>query len=226
MSTILHPVGPESPSTYWIRRGVVLAAILLVILIIWAIWPKGSGTLATPAPGQSTVAPPQTGTDTPSASKTPSKSAPMSKSPTPPPTMQTGPSASTPALPACDPALLRVTVSASKSVSAGRSQAFTLSLINGSRVSCAVRVSAAVYELRVAQAGTKVWSTADCASTLGDKSVSLGPEKTYEWRLDWKLTRSAANCQTGQQAVQPGSYVATATYKGSQPAQLTFSVTA
>ena len=36
MSTLLHPEGPEPERTYWIRRGIVIAAGIVVVALFAA----------------------------------------------------------------------------------------------------------------------------------------------------------------------------------------------
>ncbi|MVA76993.1 hypothetical protein GC722_13305 [Auraticoccus sp. F435] len=85
MSAVLHPVGPEEPRTYWVRRATVLAVVLVVVLVaVWAFKPGGSDVqavpAATPTPGATADAA-EPGA-TPSATRSPAPS----PSPTAPPT--------------------------------------------------------------------------------------------------------------------------------------------
>ena len=73
MSTLLHPEGPEPERTYWIRRGIVVAAgIVVVALFAWAISMMfGSGddsTTGTPPTSEAPASQPETSTQTDSAS--------------------------------------------------------------------------------------------------------------------------------------------------------------
>ena len=50
MSEVLTGKGPQPPSVYWIRRGLVaLIAVVVIGLLIWAFTPKNQPTTATPA---------------------------------------------------------------------------------------------------------------------------------------------------------------------------------
>lgn len=59
MDTLLHPVGPEPERTYWIRRGIVAAAVLLVLaLLFWflgALFGGGTEQTGAPAPQESSA---------------------------------------------------------------------------------------------------------------------------------------------------------------------------
>ena len=52
MSEVLTGKGPQPPVVYWIRRGlVVLVAVIVVGLLVWAFLPKGEQpTTGVPAP--------------------------------------------------------------------------------------------------------------------------------------------------------------------------------
>lgn len=74
--SVLHPVGPEEPRTYWLRRAAVVASFLLVVLVaVWAFRPDGDPDLEA-VPG---TTPSSTATVDPVASRSPS----ASTSPTP-----------------------------------------------------------------------------------------------------------------------------------------------
>ena len=51
MSGMLHPVGPETPGTYWARRVLVLgAATVLAVAVVLIIGGTSSGSAAQPRP--------------------------------------------------------------------------------------------------------------------------------------------------------------------------------
>ncbi len=37
MSSVLHPVGPEEPQTYWVRRAIVIGAAIVALIVVIAI---------------------------------------------------------------------------------------------------------------------------------------------------------------------------------------------
>ncbi|HYI55589.1 MAG TPA: hypothetical protein VEX57_16600 [Microlunatus sp.] len=83
MSGVLHPMGPEPAQTYWVRRGVLLAVVLLLaVLVVFGVANLTKAAVATsppppipPAatsPTPSTSASPSAAASTPAATPTPS----------------------------------------------------------------------------------------------------------------------------------------------------------
>jgi hypothetical protein len=66
MSGVLHPVGPEPASTYWLRRALVLGALAVVMAVMFSLIGNGAGgqravsavpaPVATPSPSEPTSA--------------------------------------------------------------------------------------------------------------------------------------------------------------------------
>jgi len=88
MSGVLHPVGPESEETYWLRRAMVAGAALLLVILVVALFVNSTSTgsaVATPAtpsptspatePGATPSAVPSGVSPSPSASASASASA-------------------------------------------------------------------------------------------------------------------------------------------------------
>lgn len=84
--SVLHPVGPEEPRTYWMRRAAVVAALLLVVLVaVWAFRPAADPDLeAVPASTPTSTPPTQPGAQ-PSSSPPPSPGPADSGTPSPTP---------------------------------------------------------------------------------------------------------------------------------------------
>ena len=50
MGSLLHPVGPEEPRVYWVRRGLVIAVLAaLLVAVVWLPLPRPSVVAASPA---------------------------------------------------------------------------------------------------------------------------------------------------------------------------------
>lgn len=190
MGSLLHPVGPEEPRVYWVRRALVLVTVAVVaIAVVWLVWPKGAAVTATPG-----------GTS-------PSPSAPVTTAPTP----STSPSPTTPAGPvACDPAAMRLTVAGFQRVKVSTKQAFTLSVINGGAEPCILTISQDTYSLTVRSGKDRIWSTADCKKWLPAEKLTIKPETAHEFTVEWPLRRSSSGCKTDKDKLKPGTYVATA----------------
>ncbi|MCW5951517.1 MAG: hypothetical protein KIT69_04610 [Propionibacteriaceae bacterium] len=207
MGSLLHPVGPEEPRVYWVRRSlVVVVAVALVVALAWLVWPK--------EPTVSAVPPPTSPTSTPSVTTTPSTPAPSS-SPSPTPT---GPVA-------CDPTLMKLGVAGFQKVKVGaKDTAFTLTVTNNTKVACILTISPKTYKLTVTSGKDRIWSTADCEKWLPAKEMTLDAGATHEFGVKWTLRRSSEGCKLAKDKLKPGTYVATGTLDGKaaakQPMQL------
>lgn len=112
MSGVLHPMGPEPAQTYWVRRGVLLAVVLLLAVIV--VFGVANLTKAAVATSPPPVIPPAAGSPEPSTSASqrvaPSSSAsapaPSGSAPAPSgsvPTASSQPPASAPTQPSTQP---------------------------------------------------------------------------------------------------------------------------
>ena len=226
MSSVLHPIGPEQPQTYWLRRvAVVVAAVVVVAVIVWAVWPR-SGQTATPAePGSVSPAPTTPVSTKPSPSPTSGSSlARPSASPSSRASSSSSASASTssasaspsaasptaPAVTACDAEEVRVTLTGPGKVKADDTTTFKVSVINGSAVTCTIDLTRSTFEVKIYSGTDRIWSTVDCAKWLAAKPERrLDPEKAYAWSIKWPGQRSASGCKLSD-GLRGGTYVATA----------------
>ena len=206
MGSLLHPVGPEEPRVYWVRRSlVVLLAVVVVVGIGWAVWPKQPSVSAVPPPSSPSVTPTVTTTPTTSPSPTPS--------PTP-----TGPVA-------CDPTLMKLGVAGFEKVKVGaKNTAFSLTVTNNTTVACILDISSKTYKLTVTSGKDRIWSTADCEKWLPAEKLTLDGGATHEFSVKWTLRRSSKDCKLTKDQLKPGTYVAAASLEdkvtAKQPMQL------
>lgn len=207
MGSLLHPVGPEEPRVYWVRRSLVgVLALVLVVGIAWLAWPKEPAVSAVPPP-----VPPST---TPTVASSPTTVAPTpSPSPTP-----TGPVA-------CDPTLMKLDVAGFQKVKVGaKNTAFTLTVTNNTKVACILTISPKTYKLTVSSGKDRIWSTAHCEKWLPAKKLTLEPGAIHEFGVKWTLRRSSEGCKLAKDQLKPGTYVATASLgdkaTAKQPMQL------
>lgn len=245
--SVVRPVGPEEPQTYWARRAAVLVVlVLLAALIAWLVIGSRGGTQAAPpadSPEPQTSAPTTPGTgDTPSAEASGTAS----------PTSTASPSSSADSdqkesdqkgadkkkdkdskdadkkkdvgPKACAPDTVRTTLTGAKSVKAKEKQDYALSLINGSKEDCVLTLDADHFELRIYSGTDRIWSSADCAKTLKATEKKLKPEQAHEWKMAWNGARSAEKCTVDNGTIRPGTYVATAQFKGAEPTQHVFTI--
>jgi hypothetical protein len=203
MGSLLHPVGPEEPRVYWVRRSlVVILALALVVGVTWLIWPKG--------PAISAVPPPTSPSPTPSVTTTAATTPTASPSPTP-----TGPVA-------CDPGVMKLAVAGFQKVKVGdKKTAFTLTVTNGGKDACILTISPKTYQLTVASGKDRIWSTADCEKWLPAKKTTLKAGAVHEFSVKWTLRRSSEGCKLSDSQLKPGTYVATATLNDKASAKQT-----
>ena len=231
MSGMLRPVGPEAPWTYWVRRGLVLGATMVLAVAVALIIggaSSGSAVQASPSPstaGYSVPSPAaassiQTPTPTPSAidsSVSASSTAPEPRATTrkasTKKTHRSGPDD-------CPAEELRPTLTGKQRLASKRPTTFQLSLINGSDQTCIARVTRKNFELKIYSGSDRIWSTADCRSAIKPITRKLPSEHAVAWSLTWDGKRSKSNCKSARGAPDPGRYIATAQLEGAEPVQL------
>ena len=243
MSGLLHPQGPEPARTYWIRRGILLAVVIfLIVMIVIGVKNLTRSVVATaPAP---TITPPAGSTGpTPASSSlvsgssitpTPSVSTSAKAAPSQTGTSATSKSATsaskTPAkatptaaaTPDCSSADLRVKLKGDRTLSTGKKNTFKLSLINTSKATCLASVTDKNFELKIYSGTDRIWSSEDCAKVLAgfDKKLAAGADTN--WTMTWNGKRSVKgkSCKVGSPTPRPGTYWATAQLAGAKPVQL------
>ena len=250
MSGVLHPMGPEPAQTYWVRRGVLLAVVLLLATIV--VFGVANLTKAAVATAPPPPIPPAVTSPTPSATPRPSAAVSTAPAGPTPSTTTGGPSATAPAstsaapssstaakpsatpsakpsptatvigTPDCKPAALRVTVKGDRSLSPGQNNTFTLSLINPSAQTCLASVTDQNFELKVYSGKDRIWSSQDCGKTLAAFDKKLAARAGVTWKMTWNGERSVKGkeCKRGPDTPQPGTYWATAQLDGAKPVQL------
>lgn len=240
MSGVLHPVGPEEPSTYWMRRLLVIGALVLVVLIVVFALTRGDGTRQAVPPQGNPAASPRAKTPTPAESPSPtspspsnsanssSTSASSSSSPSPSPSAtpkaKSTPTATKPPPPVCDPDDLRQTLLGDRTIKAEQKVTFKLSLINGGARNCRLELHSDNFELRIFSGADRIWSTNDCAKKVKDIDEVVGSEKSVEWTIEWGGKRSRGECKTRPELPLPGTYVATAQYEGAESSKFTMTL--
>lgn len=188
---VLRPVGDQPPGVYWIRRGLMLVALLILVGIVWWVWPgSGDGTEQTAEPAPS-----------PSASATPSETT----STSPKPSKSKVPKEEL--LPPCDDSAIEVTVATdAETYPADRQPSFTFTIENVSDKACSRDVGQAANELWVTSGGTQVWSSDDCNPGGDADPTNLDPGDRFSQTVSWPKVQSSAGCPTPQEAATAGSY--------------------
>jgi len=236
MSGMLHPVGPETPGTYWARRVLVLgAATVLAVAVVLIIGGTSSGSAAQPRPPTAEYSVPDPASTSPAFSNPTSATPNVAATPTPS-FVDLSASATatteTPKLKAsstktdhsrpvdCLADELRATLTGKQRLAPRQRAIFQLSLINGSDQTCIAQVTAKNFELKITSGSKHIWSTDDCPSDIKPISRKLGVEHAVAWSLTWNGKRSKPDCRSAREAPPPGTYTATAQLDGADPVKL------
>lgn len=249
MSGVLHPTGPEPARTYWVRRGILLAVVLLLAVgVVLAVANLTKAAVATapppplPAgnPASSPSATPRGGSTSTPSTALPSTSVPPSTAPSARPSAapstpaSTQPSASARpssgvtviGTPDCRAANLRVALKGDGRLSVGEKTTFTVSLVNAGPLTCLTSVAPTNFELKVYSGQDRIWSSRDCAATLVPFDKKLAAKGAFAWKVTWNGERSVQgkSCQRGTAKLKAGTYWATAQLKGVAPAQVRMTI--
>jgi len=207
VGSILHPVGPLPPGAYWLRRGLALALIALVVAAGWWAFGRDGGPAAQAAgPGPSTSAS-TTAHATVSATVTPKTT--TSPKPTVSPKATVSPSV---APVACAASAVRVEAATdAASYAAGRRPLLSLIVTNTGSVPCLRNVGQGAVTLTVTSGGVRIWSSEDCApgGPLGPQLIAPGSKVTHG--VSWTRLTSKVGCPAGLPTAPPGSYDLVAT---------------
>ena len=234
MSSVLHPVGPEPPQTYWVRRTVVLASAILVLAVVVALIVNGtsSGSAVQPTPpapspvAAETASPSPMSTElrSPTASRLRSRRPPRRRaSPKAKASAKASPSPKVTAKPgpvACPADQMRVTLNGKQHLKVKKPTVFQLSLINGSGQTCIASITAKNFELKIYSGTDRIWSTNDCSTAIKSITKKLPAERVVEWSLAWNGRRSRDDCKNRPEIPRAGTYFATAQLDGAKPVQL------
>jgi hypothetical protein len=190
MSTIKHPVGPQSANVYWRRRLAVGLGLLAVLIIIFLIVMK---------PGASGGEPKST--TPPAATDAPPKAPKAAAAATIPDQTTTADGA------ACDPKNVKVeALTDGVDYAAGQKPQLSLSLTNTGPKSCVLNAGTSQQVFTVSSGSDVFWKSTDCQSNAVDAQVTLKPGTPVSSSapLSWDRTRSApGTCQAPSRRTAP-----------------------
>ncbi len=188
---VLRPSGSMPARVYWVRRAVVLialvAVVVLVVVGVKALTGGTDDTAEAPTGGQGTA--------------------------------PTGAEASAPAdegTPVCDAATLGLSLAAdATSYPSGALPVFTVTLVNNGADACLVDAGDAQRSLGITSGSDRIWVSTDCvAADAAPLQLLLGAGQSDERQVQWDRNRSAEGCPGGQEAARPGTYQAVLTLAG------------
>jgi hypothetical protein len=183
----MQPIGPESPSIYWVRRAALLVIVLFILFgLVW-VFRAVFGTTSTQAP----VAEPTTAvaesiaTDSGLTTLTPVTGDPID---------------------CVDSAILVEATTDSSTYKVGKEPVLSLSIENVGSVACLRDVGPKANELEVKSGGYHVWSSDDCSSNNKTKIVALEPGDKVASTITWSGQLSEPSCPDISKAAKVGRY--------------------
>ena len=221
MSSLLRPVGHLPASVYWFRRGLVLAVLALLFVLVFRLFagggeepqnsaasdPQQNPSSAPPAP---TTTPTTTPTDAPTGKQTdkPAKS-------TPPATPQDT---------KCEASDVRVDVlPQNRKIVSGSVLNF---VIRFEAVSdeCKAAIDPSMLTVSVTSGNDLIWTTTHCAQAIQRATLVVAKGKQAASTVGWNGHRSGPGCLPGQPAAKPGTYVVKAVFDGRPSSAQAFQV--
>jgi len=195
---MMSPVGPQPSSVYWIRRAIVLLAIIATLLALrWLIFGRGGAGSDVAAGPTSSTSPTQV-----SQSANPTSSPATASSSAAPTSNSTADGA-----PQCGNADIAVTVSTdSASYAVGSTPKLHLKIQNTSGTACYRDIGAGMNELHIKSGGYHVWSSDDCNAGGAPDVTLLQPAQSYSVTVTWPGILSASGCPGNQPVAKAGSY--------------------
>jgi cytoskeletal protein RodZ len=226
MNPWLHPQGPESSRTYWLRRlvAVVVALVVLAVAVrvLDAIAGRGdtSSTIRANAPVTSaTTASVPTTARTPASTgaSTTSSTPSASTAPRPQPATSAKPTSAkpttkpTPSKPTCSVDDLRVALAGARQVKSGATTTYRIRVVNTAEADCAVPLDRQPITLAITSGADNIWTTADCGTWAphGTLRIKAGAERIFP--ITWTTQRSGSGCALVKQQLRGGTYWAKAT---------------
>ena len=191
-AAVIRPRGPLPPSTYWVRRAVVLGVVLIVLLVL--LRACGGDDEGSP---RDTASPAASTETEPAATASPTAAVASSPSAAPSP----------PQAAPCNPA--RLTIEAVADRPAYRRPAtprLSLVIRNPGPNPCRLDVGPAALELRVISGPDRIWSSDDCTPGGAPQIVTVPPGGAQSSTVAWPLRRSRPGCPEGQAGAEPGTY--------------------
>ncbi|MCX7523079.1 hypothetical protein OSC27_12435 [Microbacterium sp. STN6] len=192
MSTLKHPVGPQSGRVYWRRRAAVLIGLLAVIVVVVLIIVRpGAGN------GEPAKTPPATTTGA-SNSSTPNAQSDSTTIPT---------DATTADGAACKAANIALEAKTdATSYASGRHPLLSLSLTNTGAKACRIDAGTDNQVYTITSGTEQYWVSTDCQKDSTKTEILLAPHKTVTSQpFEWDRTRSdPKTCDADRPAVPAG----------------------
>ena len=211
VSSILHPVGPEPPGVYWLRRAAFVLAIFTLGMGAWwaidAIRSADDPPQDVVAAGSSSASP----AASPAASAAAQDSAQAGESSKPADAgadePSTEPTVVEDTVKECTDAAIQVEAETdARRYPVGGTPRFTMKITNIGDVACERDVGTKANEMEVTSGGYHVWSSDDCATNSRPKVVTLQPGDVVASSITWDGRLSQKGCPATDRTAKAGRY--------------------
>lgn len=196
---LLHPVGPLPARTYWVRRALAVAVLVVAVLLLarWVAGPDGGSVAERTSggrPGGPVPVTASTPTGTSSAVVSPAPSHPSSRLPSPP------------GLLTCPDSSLSVSAATDAArYLAGVRPVLMMTVRNVGPAPCTRDVGPGARGLTVWSGPDRIWASDDCEGK-GVEVVTLPARASRSWTVLWSRVRSHPGCPSPGPPVRPGTY--------------------
>lgn len=182
---LLEPVGPLPPRVYWIRRGFLLAVLVVLIAVI-AVSCSGGTPKRAADTAKPVATPSSTGSPTPSATPTASGSA---------------------GVPHCGRADITVTASTDAPTYAPNViPRLEVAIRNATSHTCYLTESPSRRSWTIVSGADTIWTTVGCPRSGAASRTTLAAGETVRHTLGWNRHRTGPNCTTTDTEASAGTY--------------------
>lgn len=210
MSSLLRPVGHLPASVYWFRRGLVLAVLALLLILMLRLFGGGGdpqNSAATVPQGEPTTTPTVAPTTTPTSRATTTATE-KKKTQKPVKTSET------PREVKCGRSDVRIeALPANRRIVSGSMLNFVVRF-DAISDECKATVDANLLTVTVTSGNDLIWTTTHCAQAIPRATLVVAKGKQAVSTVPWTGRRSGPGCLPGQPVARPGTYVVKAVYDG------------
>lgn len=194
-------------TVYWQRRAAIGLLVLLLVAGLWfavATWRSRTAAGAEPSPATT--------------------SEPAAPASSPAPATSAAPEATPAPMMTCDVAQLVLRLSGPARVKAGTEANLVVTFTNVGADACQLPLNGDTFLLAITSGNDQIWKSTDCAGWGPDSTTVLQPGQTLEWTKTWNRHRSN-KCAIVPTDLRPGTYVATASWRGGPSARAVMTLT-
>ena len=184
MSGVIHPVGPQNPRTYWIRRALLLGAVISTIALLAQLF---FGNDQTPV---AAVSPAPAPSESIFESALPTSS--QSSSATAPAVVSSSPAAATTSC-TDDQISVKVTIDPT-APKENQSMKLAMTVTNTSPAACQRDVGSGANEITIISGPALIWSTDHCNPDTTADVRTLAPNQPLTVSITWNGTQTSKGC--------------------------------